>query len=168
MTVARALRAGTAGGAGAAQRGFTVVELVVVLAVAALLAALAAPRFFERSVFAERAWSDELGAALRYARAVAIGSGCAVRVTINAADYALAQQAVAGGRCDPTDTGWSTTVRLPDGQPAAGTAPAGVTAAPVATVVFDAAGRTNLAADQSFTVGPHTLTLRAGSGYVSQ
>lgn len=168
MSSARAERAGTATGVGAALRGFTIVELVVVLAVVALLAALAAPRFFERGAFAERAWYDELGAALRYARAVAVGSGCPVRVTVNPGDYVLAQQAATAGTCDPSDTAWGTVVRLPDGQPAAASAPAGVTAAPAAVVIFDAAGRTNLAADQLFNVGAHTMTLRAGSGYVSR
>lgn len=163
-----ALRAGTAGPEAARpQTGFTLVELVVVLAVIGLLAVVAAPRFFGNSVFQERAYRDELASALRYARNLAVGSGCPVRVRLNATSYDLTQQAVSAGHCNTADATWPVTVLLPDGQPLSGTAPAGVTAAPAVTIVFDAAGRTNLGADQVITVGSGSFTLRAGSGYVS-
>ena len=148
-------------------RGFSLVELVVVLAVAGLLAAVAAPRFFGAGVFAERAWFDEVTGALRYARTLAVGSGCAVRVTLTATTYVLEQQAASGGHCDAGDSTWPTAVRLPDGQTASGSAPAGVSLAPGATIVFDAAGRTNLGSDLTITIGARTLTVRAGSGFVT-
>ncbi|MBT8136488.1 MAG: GspH/FimT family pseudopilin [Gammaproteobacteria bacterium] len=163
-----ALRAGTAGPEAAApQAGFTLVELVVVLAVIGLLAVVAAPRFFGNSVFEERAYRDEVVSALRYARNLAVGSGCPVRVRLNAASYDLSQQAVSAGHCNSADASWPVSVLLPDGQPVSGTAPPGITAAPELTIVFDAAGRTSLGADQVITIGSGYFTLRAGSGYVS-
>ena len=159
--------AGTTAGPAGDNHGFSVVELVVVIAIAGLLAAVAAPRFFGAGVFAERAYFDEVTSALRYARTLAVGSGCTVRVTLTATTYALAQQASSGGHCDTADGSWPTVVRLPDGQVASGSAPAGVSAAPGATILFDAAGRTNLGSDLTVTIGGRTLTVRAGSGFVT-
>lgn len=152
---------------GLTQAGFSLVELVVVMVVIGLLSVVAVPRFFGNSVFEERAFRDEVISALRYARNLAIGSGCPVRVQLGAANYALAQQAVVAGHCNTADTTWPIVVQLPDGQAFSGTAPAGVTMAPVLNIVFDPAGRTNLAGDQVITIGSGNLTLRAGSGYVS-
>jgi hypothetical protein len=41
-----------------------------------------------------------------------------------------------------------------------------VSASPAVTIVYDALGRTNLAADQLVSVGPLALTVKADSGYV--
>ncbi len=169
MQPSGAHRAGSAGpGAAAAQSGFSLVELVVVLAVLALLSVVAAPRFFGNTVFEERAWRDEVIAALRYARTLAVGSGCAVRVILDTGSYSLTQQSAAAGHCNSADTTWPQPVTLSDGQVFAGTAPAGVSAAPAATIIFDAAGQTSLAGDQVITIGSVSFTVHAGSGFVSQ
>lgn len=167
-----ALRAGTAGRspglwANQTQAGYSLVELVVVMVVIGLLSVVAVPRFFGNSVFEERAFRDEVISALRYARNLAIGSGCPVRADLGAGSYALSQQAISAGHCDTADTTWPVVVQLPDGQAFNGTAPTGVTIGPPLIIVFDAAGRTNLASDQLITIGTGTLTVRAGSGYVS-
>lgn len=163
----RAHRASTASGQVRGQRGFSIVELVVVIVVIGLLAVVAVPRFFDSSVFEQRAWSDEIAAAVRYARVVAVGSGCAVRVTLAANAYVLEQQASAAGHCDATDTGWPVTVKLADGQPASGSAPAGVSLAPAISFVIDAAGRTSLASDTTVAINSRSLVIHAGSGYVT-
>lgn len=140
-------------------------ELVVVIVILAVLGSIAMPRFFDHQVFAERGYYEELVAALKVAQKLAVASGCPVRITVDATAYDAQQQQPVSGRCDPAGA-WSLPVRLGDGQPLAGTAPDKVTAAPAATIVFDALGRTNLAADQAIAVGSWTLTVRAGSGYV--
>lgn len=149
-----------------ANRGFTLVELVVVLIILGIIAAVAGPRFFDDKPFLERGYYEELAAALRYSQKLALTTGCPVRVSIDASGYAASQQRAAGGRCDPTDTSWSTPVLLPDGQPLAGTSPSGVSASPAVTMTFDSLGRTDLGADQTIAVGAFSLVVRAGSGYV--
>jgi prepilin-type N-terminal cleavage/methylation domain-containing protein len=65
-----------------ATRGFTLVELCCVLVIAGVLAALAGPRFLDSPAFNQRGYTDELGAALRAAGAIALASGCGVQVSI--------------------------------------------------------------------------------------
>ena len=138
--------------------------MIVILGV---LAVVAVPRFFDNRAFAARGYYEDLAAALKFAQKVAVASGCAVRVRVDAAGYAAGQQQAVAGRCDPADTTFATPVRLSDGTLLVGTVPAGVAVAPVVTVVFDALGRTNLAGDQVITVGTRALTVHAGSGYVA-
>jgi MSHA pilin protein MshC len=147
-------------------RGFTLIELVVVIVILGIVGAIAAPRFFSDRSFLERGYFDELATALKYAQKLAVASGCPVRVEIQAGSYQARQQAPASGRCNPTDSTWSTDVRLADGQLLSGTSPIGVSASPAVTLIFDALGRTNLASDQNITVGSFALTVRAESGYV--
>jgi len=146
--------------------GFTLIELIVVLTLAGVLAAVAGPRFFERGVFDERGYYDQLASALRYAQKLAVASGCPVRATVTATGYTLGQQTAAGGHCDPSDTTFANAVLMPDSQTMVGTAPPGVTVAPAATVVFRAAGDTDLPGNQLINVGSRTLTIVASSGLV--
>ncbi len=150
----------------AANRGFTMVELVTVIVILGILAAIAVPRFFDAQVFEERGFYEEVAAAIRYGQKFAVGSGCPVRVTITAGGYDLKQQTVAGNRCDPADSSWAVSVMLPDGQAAAGTAPAGITLGPVTTYQLDGLGQTDLGSDLTVTVGALSMTVQAASGYV--
>jgi len=47
-----------------------------------------------------------------------------------------------------------------------GTAPKDVSASPAIVIVFDALGRTDLNANQTLTIGTHSLTVQAESGLV--
>lgn len=142
------------------------VELVLVITILAILATVAAPRFFDNQVFRERGYYDELTAAIRYAQKVSIGSGCRVRVVVDAASYALSQQAPLAGHCDPGDGSFPVAVRLASGEAMTGVVPAGVTVGPAVTVTYDALGRTDLGVDQVITVGTRSLVIQAESGLV--
>jgi MSHA pilin protein MshC len=153
-------------GAGA-NHGYTLVELVTVIMIMGVLAAMAVPRFFDLDTFEERGFYQELASALRYAQKIAVGSGCPVRVNITAGTYDLKQQAASGNRCNPADSTWTTDVLLPDGQTAAGSAPAGITLGPVTSYQIDGLGQTNLGgSDLTVTVGALSMTVQAESGYV--
>ncbi len=147
--------------------GYTVVELVLVIVIIAILGAVAGPRFFDNAAFDERAYLDELVSSLRYAQKIAVASGCRVRADIAAGGYALRQQAPQAGHCDPADASFPLPVQLSTGQTMSGTAPAGVVTTPAITLIYDALGRTNLAANQTLSVGPRTLSIQADSGLVT-
>ena len=147
--------------------GYTIVELVLVLVIIAILGAVAGPRFFDNSAFDERAYLDELASSLRYAQKIAVASGCRVRAEINASSYALTQQAPQAGHCDPADASFPLPVLLSTGQTMSGSAPTGVVTAPAISIVYDALGRTNLAANQTLTIGPRTILVQADSGLVT-
>jgi len=143
------------------------IELVLVMVIIAILGVAAGPRFFDDSAFDERAYLDELASSLRYAQKVAVASGCRVRADIAPGSYTLTQQAPQAGHCDPADASFPIPVVLSTGQLMSGTAPAGVTTSPAVTLVYDALGRTNLAANQTLTVGARALFIQAESGLVT-
>lgn len=147
-------------------RGYTIVEVVLVIVILAVLGTLAGPRFFSTTSFDERAYYDELAAAMRYAQKVAVASGCRVRVEVTASSFALSQQAAIGGHCDTADVSYPRAVRMSTGDPVTGMAPAGITTTPATTFTYDALGRTNLATNLAFTVGTRTFTVQADSGLV--
>jgi MSHA pilin protein MshC len=149
-----------------ASRGYTMVELVTVIVILGILAGLAVPRFFDAQVFEERGFYEEVASALSYGQKIAVGSGCPVRVTINAGGYSLMQQTVSGNRCDPADSTWAVPVMLPTGQAVAGSTPAGITLGPVITYQLDGLGQTDLGGDLIVTVGALSMTVQAKSGYV--
>lgn len=74
-------------------RGFTLVELVLTMLIIGILAAVVGPRFFERQTFEERLFFDETVAAVRYARKLAVASGCQVQVALDAQGYRIRRAA---------------------------------------------------------------------------
>ncbi len=145
------------------QQGFTLTELVIILVLVGVLAAFVAPRIniegFERQAFV-----SELINALRYAQKTAIGSGCHVQATINAAadSYSLAYSGAggSGGVCGSGST--------PLPHPTRGGAFAGSGEIDAGgTVVFDAMGRTTAGLSIQLASG-EVIVVEPETGYVHQ
>jgi MSHA pilin protein MshC len=143
------------------QQGFTLTELVIILVLVGVLAAFVVPRIdiegFERQAFA-----SELINALRYAQKTAIGSGCHVQATVNAASdsYSLSYTGAGGSVC-----GSGSTSLLHPTRGGAFTGSGELDAG--GTVVFDAMGRT--AAGLSITLASgEVIVVEPGTGYVHQ
>ena len=149
-------------------KGFTLVELVTVIVLLGILSVYAAPKIFDLGIFRARGFFDETQSALRYAQKLAVGSGCAVQVTITSSSYALNQPSACNG--SPFDQ----LVPHPDGSPSfAATAPAGVILAPATTLVYNSLGQISVGipiadAFKEIKVGTETLHLWRESGYVER
>lgn len=65
-------------------QGFTLVELITIIILLGILAAVAAPRFFDRSVFDNRGFHDQVISTLRHAQKTAIAQRRFVCVAFSA------------------------------------------------------------------------------------
>jgi MSHA pilin protein MshC len=146
------------------QTGFTLVELVTSIVIIGILAAAIGPKFIGNQTFSERGYADEVAAALRYAQAVAVASGCGVQVTLNANDYDASQPNVGPPACNGA---WNKAIQRVDGLTLKGAAPNGVTLLPATQVVFDDKGRIVNGKPPAITVGAFALNIQADSGLVS-
>jgi MSHA pilin protein MshC len=142
-------------------RGFSVVELVLVLVILAALATVALPRFFGVQPFDERRYYDEVINAVRYAQQLAVASGCAVEVRINANAYRLRQRATCTSGAFVQEVRNPATGESDFARPA----PNGIALVSVpASFVFDALGAS--ATGATVTVGGRAFGVTAGTGYV--
>jgi MSHA pilin protein MshC len=141
------------------QSGFTLTELVLILVLVGILAAFVAPRLNIEG-FQRQAFGLELLNALRYAQKTAIGTGCPIQASVNAAadTYTLNYTGAGGPACGgsasplphPTRSGAFT---------GSGAIDSG------GTVVFDGRGET--ASGLSIALaGGRVITVEAGTGYV--
>jgi MSHA pilin protein MshC len=154
-----------------AARGFTLIELVAVIAIAGVLLAFATPRFFDMLPQEQRGYAEEIGASARYARAVAVASGCNVLFTVGAAGYNALQHGPGGGpfagHCNPGGA-WVTPVNRADGTPLTGAPPTRVAIGAPAQVQFDERGNVVGGALVTVVVGPNTVTVLPGGGVFVQ
>jgi len=147
--------------------GFTVVELIAVIVVLGIVSAMALPRLTDRSAFQARGFEDEVFAALRHARALAVASGCAVQVSIAGNGYTLNQQTA----CDAG--GFTLAVPDPATQAPiyAGAAPAGITLNGPLSFVFTRLGEATIAGiptDVTLNLGGNanrTITVFGSTGF---
>jgi MSHA pilin protein MshC len=146
--------------------GYTLVELVVVITIVGILAAYIAPRFWTQQTFSDRAYVDELAAALRSTQKAAVFTGCAAQLTLSSGSYVARQQAALGNACNASDATWSTPLLSADGSAIQNTAPANTTASPSGIFRFDTQGRLTASPATTVTVGTHTITILAGTGLV--
>lgn len=130
-----------------------------------ILAVTAIPRCFSQPTFDARGFQDQAASALRYARTVAVASGCAVTFTRTGNSFALAHPA-SGGACT------ATVLNGPTGVPFTATAAVDVTFSGAAAVTFNPDGTAS--ANANFTVqgggfnpgGTPSITVIAATGYV--
>jgi len=141
--------------------GFTLIELVAVLVIIGIVMAVVTPRFFNNAAFSERGYADEIAASLRYARRIAVASGCNVRFTVNAAGYSAAQPTV---RCN-TAGAWGVAVLSPDRRALANVTPTGV-AVGAAVMEFRAAGDLVIPV-AALNVGAFSVTVASTTGSVT-
>ena len=146
--------------------GYTLIELVVVIVVMGILAGVAGPRFFSQQPFNERGYTDELAAALRHTQKAAVITGCPARLIVNAGAYRAAQQAASANSCNTSDTTWSLAVVGFDGNALQGTAPSGTTTSPAGTYQFDSEGRLSASPATTLSVGTHSISIDAATGFV--
>jgi len=146
-----------------AQSGFTLVELVLIIVMMGIIYAVAAPRFADRNAFDARGFHDASLAAMRYARQLAVGSGCDIEVSVTAAEVHLRQ------RASCRSGGFTLEVHDPSGQLGfVVTTPANVSISPTGTVRFNALGQAS--ADTTYTVNgggeSRSIQVVAETGFV--
>lgn len=148
-------------------RGFSLVELVTVLLLVTALSVVAYPSLRGANVRAP-AFAEELRAAVRFARAEAIASGCPVRVRVDAGTdrYRLDYTGLAGQAHCPTPGG-AGAVAVPNPVQSgayAGVAPSGVDITAGLDVTFDALGGT-LTGGTAIVAG-RSINVESTTGYV--
>lgn len=144
-------------------RGFTLVELILVIVVIGILAAVVGPRFFDRQVFDERLYAEEVRAGLRHAQKLALAGGCRIRFSLATSGYQLLRDA----DCDASTDDFTASVLDPSsGQaPYAGTPPAGTAMSAAFSVEFDSLGRPSQAVSETLGSG-HAVRVEAVTGFV--
>ncbi|WP_006788685.1 GspH/FimT family pseudopilin [Thiorhodospira sibirica] len=168
-------------------RGFSLIELVTVLILLGIIAAIAVPRFGGVQQFREYGYAEELIAALRYAQQVAVARNQPVIIAIEPSGVRICLASIENGdNTCPAPNGNSAPHYLQnpgsdrrwDGIQA-GQAPPGVSlsvspSTPL-TFAFNGLGEPvhwnndawqAVSALMTLTVGTHTLTLEAHTGYV--
>jgi prepilin-type N-terminal cleavage/methylation domain-containing protein len=142
-------------------RGFTLIELVTVIVLLGAISVFALPRLMDRTGLDAAAFEQELKAALRHGRALALASGCDVQVRITSSGYGVFVRADAAGQSCGSGAFTQTIPRPVQGGAYQGVVPSGLSVGAL-TVSFDALGRT---AGGSVAVGNRTITV-SGVGYV--
>ena len=143
--------------------GFSMIELTMVVVIMGILAVVLTP-LFERKVFYEKGFYDEVASAARYARMLALTSGCEVQLSISSNAYVLNQRAT-----DCTTGAFTRNVIHPGGRAAtfSGSAPEGITLAMTNNpVVFKALGNTADQVDRTVTVSTRSFTIISATGFV--
>ncbi len=153
--------------------GFSLIEVTCCIVIVGVLAALAGPRLLDDQPFVQRGYVDQVASALRYARQVAVASGCDVSFVVNGAGaYSAAQRAAAGNGITCAAAGpFSQPVVWSDGTTLAATGAPPSNAKPCrqASVTFLPRGAlAGGGAPIVLSCGGFSVTVDAGSGLVTE
>ena len=138
------------------QGGFTIVELIMVMVILGIISAVAAPRFFDRKVFDERFYFEEVLSTVRYGQKLAVASGCAIAFQVDASGYSLSYR---GGDCGVMSVGNDYVKSLQTG----------VAVTKTLAISFNSLGSVNEACPGGrcvATIGSHTFTVHAATGFI--
>lgn len=134
--------------------GFTLIELVMVIVILGIISVVAAPKFFDNSVFQARGFADQVLATLRYAQKSAIAQHQNVCVSFTATKVSL-----------KIDATCSTNLNLPDRQNNELDAPSGISFSTIpSNFSFDALGKPSVGT--SGVISTTTITVEQETGYV--
>jgi MSHA pilin protein MshC len=151
--------------------GFTMIELIMTMVIIGVMAVVALPRLDMVRSFDEAGYRDKVKATLEYARKSAVAQRRNVRVALAGNNLTLTIDN------DIPESGAAATypraLALPAPDRACGgatnqiCAPAGITLAGTATLIFSALGAPNTAGSYTVTGdAAHTITVEAETGYV--
>jgi MSHA pilin protein MshC len=140
------------------QFGFTLVELIMVIVLLSILSAVALPRFFARSGFDERVFFDDTLNAIRYAKEMAVATGCQTQFQSTTSGYQVF-------RNDSCSSGTFTTqIRHPTtGEVGLSGSQAGIAMTAI-TITFYPLG--NASTDATVSVGSKNIIVVADTGFV--
>lgn len=149
------------------QAGFTLVELVMMLVILSILSATAIPKFFEKNVYAERAFFDDALHAVQYAQKLAVATGCGVQVAISSNSYAITRRGTSSSLSCPSTSSFSLAVLHPGtGASSYSGSESGVTlSSSPTTFTFNSLG--SASSDVTLAVnGARTIQVVAETGFV--
>lgn len=146
--------------------GFTLIELVMVIVIVSILSATALPKFFDTSVFQERAFYDDTLSALRYAQKLAVATNCNVQVVIAGNQFSLKRPGAANrSQCHSTSSADFTTTVVHPGTGVAYTGSQAGVALTSTTIYFNALGMAT--SDVVISIGTNkTITVVKETGFV--
>lgn len=144
--------------------GFTLIEMITTLVLLSIIAVSALPRFFDFSIYRERALFDDTLNALRYAQKLAVATGCNVQFKSNANQFVINRP---GSRvqCASTNPGdFTLTVPRPgSGHSSYQGSETGVSISD-AILYFDAKGTAS--SNLTINVGNRNITVVRDTGFV--
>ncbi len=144
-------------------RGFSLIELIAVMLLLGILGVVALGRIGNMDGYRSLGFFNETVNGLRYARQLALASGCRVQARIGASGWQLWQ----GDSCNSASYGLPVADPAQRDQPYQRSTPAGSSITPVLNLVFAPDSTVEgIAADQTISIDGRSLVVHRLSGWV--